>query len=125
LRSTRFGWHKVSIFHDAGLQPLANQAEDATIADTVLDETVQPLMAGDTRGRVLTVTARPSSVAQRSFRRQTPEVGARCVNHARRDLCGGCAAMRIPTAIGVTEGFLGLRRGLKPPLATRLLVCQV
>jgi hypothetical protein len=22
------------------------------------------------------------------------------VNHARRDLCGGCAAMRIPTAIG-------------------------
>jgi hypothetical protein len=21
------------------------------------------------------------------------------VNHARRDLCGGCAAMRIPTAI--------------------------
>src|SRR5260370_28670953 len=55
---------------------------------------------GDTRGRVLTLTAHPSSVAQRSFRRQTPEVGARCVNHARRDLCGGCAAMRIPTAIG-------------------------
>jgi len=26
------------------------------------------------------------------------------VNHARRDLCGGCAEMRIPTAIGVTEG---------------------
>jgi hypothetical protein len=23
------------------------------------------------------------------------------VNHARRDLCGGCAAMRIPTAIAV------------------------
>jgi len=45
LRSTRFGWHKVSIFHDAGLQPLANQAEDATITDTVLDETDQPLMA--------------------------------------------------------------------------------
>jgi len=25
--------------------------------------------------------------------------GSRCVNHARRDLCGRCAAMRIPTAI--------------------------
>jgi len=25
-------------------------------------------------------------------------VGARCVNRARRDLCGGCSAMGIPTA---------------------------
>src|ERR1700678_846002 len=71
---------------------------------------------GETRGRVLTITTHPSSVAQRSFRRQTPEVGARCVNHARRDLCGGCAAMRIPTAIDAPEGVLRLRRGLKPPL---------
>ena len=31
-------------------------------------------------------------------RRQSPEVGARCVNRARRDLCGGCSAMDIPTA---------------------------
>jgi hypothetical protein len=54
---------------------------------------------GNTRGRVLTVTAHPSSVAQRSLRRQIPEGGARCVNHTRRDLCVGCAAMRIPTAI--------------------------
>jgi hypothetical protein len=43
--------------------------------------------------------AAQQNMAQRSLRRQTPEVGARCVNHARRDLCGGCAAMRIPTAI--------------------------
>jgi hypothetical protein len=28
-----------------------------------------------------------------------PEVGARCVNYARRDLCGGCPVMGIPTAI--------------------------
>jgi hypothetical protein len=28
-----------------------------------------------------------------------PKVGARCVNCARRDLCGGCAVMRIPTAM--------------------------
>jgi putative transposase len=31
--------------------------------------------------------------------RQTPEVGAVCGNAARTDLCGGCAVMRIPTAI--------------------------
>ena len=54
---------------------------------------------GQTRGRVPASTAYPSSLAKRSLRRQTPKVGARCVNHARRDLCGGCAAMRIPTAI--------------------------
>src|SRR5260370_30145362 len=80
---------------------------------------------GQTRGRVPASTPYPSSLAKHSLRRQTPKVGARCVNHARRDLCGGCAAMRIPTAIEPLEAFLGFRRGLKPPLATRLLVCQV
>ena len=42
----------------------------------------------------------PSSLAERTLRRQTPKVGARCVNHARRDLCGGRSAMGVPTAIG-------------------------
>jgi hypothetical protein len=36
------------------------------------------------------------------------------VNHARRDLCGGCAEMRIPTAIA----GLGMRSGLNPPWAS-------
>ncbi len=31
--------------------------------------------------------------------RQAPKVGARCPNWARRDLCGGCSVMDIPTAI--------------------------
>ena len=31
--------------------------------------------------------------------RQSPKVGARCVNCARRDLCGGCSVRSIPTAI--------------------------
>ncbi|ASV24271.1 hypothetical protein CJU70_04255 [Klebsiella pneumoniae] len=30
--------------------------------------------------------------------RQTPEAGARCVNRARRDLCGGYPVTGIPTA---------------------------
>ncbi|WP_374710341.1 aminotransferase class III-fold pyridoxal phosphate-dependent enzyme, partial [Paraburkholderia terricola] len=36
--------------------------------------------------------------------RQTPEVGARCPNWARRDLCGGCSVMGIPTAIYTYSG---------------------
>jgi len=38
-------------------------------------------------------------VAKRTLRRQTPKVGARCGNTARRDLCGGRAVTRVPTAI--------------------------
>jgi hypothetical protein len=33
----------------------------------------------------------------------------RCVNHARRDLCGGHPAMDVPTAIGVPEDHSFLR----------------
>ena len=44
-------------------------------------------------------TAHPSSLARPALRRQTPEVGAGCSNWARPDLCGGCSAMSIPTAI--------------------------
>ena len=36
---------------------------------------------------------------RQAFRRQTPEVGARCGNSARRDLCGGHTVMRVSTAI--------------------------
>ena len=43
--------------------------------------------------------AHPSSLARPALRRQTPEVGAGCSNCARPDLCGGCSAMSIPTAI--------------------------
>jgi hypothetical protein len=48
---------------------------------------------------VLASSPYPSSLAERTLRRQIPKAGARCVNHARRDLCGGCSAMSIPTAI--------------------------
>ena len=36
---------------------------------------------------------------QRSLCRQTPKVGARCANRARRDLCGGRPVTGVPTAI--------------------------
>ena len=51
-----------------------------------------------TRRRLAPAAAHPSSLAAPALRRQTPKVGAECVNRARSDLCGGCAVMRIPTA---------------------------
>jgi hypothetical protein len=36
--------------------------------------------------------------AASALRRQTPEVGAVCLNWARTDLCGGRSAMSVPTA---------------------------
>ena len=48
----------------------------------------------------------PSSLAERTLRRQIPKVGARCVNHARRDLCGGHPAMDVPTAIARISSIL-------------------
>ncbi|MHC3007850.1 hypothetical protein FIB16_14810, partial [Klebsiella pneumoniae] len=39
-----------------------------------------------------------SSMACGAVHRQTPEAGARCVNRARRDLCGGYPVTGIPTA---------------------------
>src|SRR6266436_5054753 len=52
---------------------------------------------------VLTPSPYPSSLAERTLRRQIPKVGARCVKYARRDLCGGCSVMSIPTAIIPTK----------------------
>jgi hypothetical protein len=46
-------------------------------------------------------------VAKRTLRRQTPKVGARCGNTARRDLCGGRVVTRVPTAIGSREDVGG------------------
>lgn len=39
-----------------------------------------------------------SSMACGAVHRQTPKAGARCVNSARRDLCGGYPVTGIPTA---------------------------
>src|SRR6202023_176523 len=52
----------------------------------------------ETRQSLAPAAAHPSPLARAALRRQTPEVGAECVNSACSDLCGGCAAMRIPTA---------------------------
>jgi hypothetical protein len=73
-------------------------------------ESVEPRKRteGNTREQHTCRTQSRESVSQRldryaellvGLRRSLPEVGARCVNHARRDLCGGCPVMGIPTAI--------------------------
>ena len=61
-------------------------------------EHVRAARAPDTEpGKRVTVTRRVRASGPRF--RVTPKVGARCVNCARRDLCGGLAATRVPTAI--------------------------
>jgi hypothetical protein len=68
---------------------------------------------------VLTSTPYPSSLAERTLRRQIPKAGARCVNHARRDLCGGRPVMGVPTAIArpslaaAAKNDLSCRRPMK------------
>ena len=42
---------------------------------------------------------------KRAVLRHTREVGARCPNGARRDLCGGRGVTRVPTAIEGTKDF--------------------
>ncbi|OSH94793.1 hypothetical protein B7D72_15415, partial [Klebsiella pneumoniae] len=49
-----------------------------------------------------------SSMACGAVHRQTPEVGARCVNRARRDLCGGYPVTGIPTATIILEGKVNI-----------------
>ncbi len=57
-----------------------------------------------------------------ALRRHSPKVGAVCPNRARTDLCGGCPAMGIPTAIGSFLCLLGTwmfsSRRKEPPPST-------
>ena len=57
----------------------------------------------------------PSPLAQRTFRRQTPEVGAVCGKAARTDLCGGRAVTRVPTAITPPAQLIGSGGGERRP----------
>jgi hypothetical protein len=53
---------------------------------------------------------RPLGIASLEDYRHSLEVRARCVNCARRDLCGGRAAMRVPTAFHRTSRLPFVRR---------------
>src|SRR5207237_4615399 len=54
-------------------------------------------------GSLAPTTPHHPSLAQPPLCRSSPEVGARCGNAARRDLCGGCVVTCIPTAIGTEK----------------------
>src|ERR1039457_2795638 len=45
LRSAHLSWYKVSIIHDARLYPLADQAKNAAVANSVFHKTSQPFVA--------------------------------------------------------------------------------
>lgn len=55
----------------------------------------------------------PAPVARLSLPRQSPEIGAGCLNWARPDLCGGRPVTAVPTAIGAS-GALGPGRAGGP-----------
>src|ERR1700722_14660233 len=57
----------------------------------------------EARGRLAPSTPYPPSLATTALRRHPPEVGARCLNWARRDLCGGRPVTGVPTANGSIE----------------------
>ncbi len=50
---------------------------------------IRPDESKQTGSRMATKGSGSSSMACGAVHRQTPEAGARCVNRARRDLCGG------------------------------------
>src|ERR1035441_4370424 len=51
------------------------------------------------RNSLAPATPHPSSVAGRALCRHSPGVGARCMNRARWDPCGGCPVTGISTAM--------------------------
>jgi len=105
---------------DEESKPLTNEQEKSDLFIVAMKlankpgrpgaESVEPRKRteGNTREQHTCRTQSRESVSQRldwyaellvGLRRLLPEVGARCVNYARRDLCGGCPVMGIPTAI--------------------------
>jgi len=65
-------------------------------------------------------TPHPSSLASCAVCRQSPEVGAECLNGARSDLYGGHSPMSVPTAI-IRFGLRGLRAFLMMGYLSALL----
>ena len=80
--------------------PLSHHGPVAGRASAARPEGPDELAADDRAARSLAPqTPHHPFLAQSTLRRPPPEVGARCGNAARRDLCGGCVPTRIPTAI--------------------------
>ena len=68
--------------------------------------------ARETGGPMAPQGTHSPSLAVATVRRRTPEAGARWVRSARRDLCAGRRATRVPTAIELSGLFGGGARGL-------------
>src|SRR5882757_6601628 len=83
-----------------GRVPLSRDGPLASHAAAAQPERLVPVGPhGTAGGSVPAPSAHSSSVAQQALCRQTPQVGARCANRARRDLCGGRPVTGVPTAI--------------------------
>jgi hypothetical protein len=81
----------ISLGHRSHLAASPKTARPARISHMAED--------GHAGKTMVAACTRPSPMANAAFHRHSLKVRARCVNCARRDPCGGRAAMRVPTAI--------------------------
>jgi hypothetical protein len=91
-----FAYHAVPT-NSRALAAYAPAAQSERSADVGTDD--------EARGVLVAYISYPTSLARSAVSRQLPAVGARCVNCARRDLCGGYPVMGIPTAIRLPVGL--------------------
>ena len=88
-------WELWRIEHGArGAEPILAESSPASRSETSHQlGTLRPH-----RQKLDTNAQSHASLSKRALLRQTPEVGARCGNSARRDLCGGPLERAVPTA---------------------------
>ena len=96
LRVSR-GAHELS---GTGCVPISRRGSLATLAPATKSKGRDDVGTNDEdRCGLAAATSNPTSMAGQAVCRQTPEVGAECVNCACSDLCGGRSVMGVPTAI--------------------------
>ena len=96
LRVSR-GAHELS---GTGCVPISRRESLATLAPATKSKGRDDVGTNDEdRCGLAAATSNPTSMAGQAVCRQTPEVGAECVNCACSDLCGGRSVMGVPTAI--------------------------
>ena len=103
-----FNYHAVPT-NSAALDPLPplRHRPLAALATAAQPEGPDDMGADEEVGRRLaSKTPHPSSLAERSLRRQAPEGSAGCPNGARPICAGGTPAMAFPTAIGLMRTAL-------------------
>jgi hypothetical protein len=116
-----FAYHAIPT-NSRALSAFLHYVADTVEADALASKPTWLRDLGDDAAAGHTVAAdaaRFTSLALSAIRRQTPEVGAECVNCARSDLGGGRAEMRVPTAIEGQANHLSCMTIILGPASSR------